>query len=151
MVFNRIMKDSKNINCLINFSIRPWKKITKYRNKFTIHFTSNNTYNNSHHRRDAFLLNRPGTAGLAAGAAGRLAARAGMTGRGVLFALDAPWPLARQALPRQRSALLVVATSALCRATMHGAAQAFGRAREIGAAKNVSPCLVGWSFGFWLL
>ena len=30
------------------------------------------------------------------------------------------------------------ATSALCRATMHGAAQAFGRVRAIGAAKNVS-------------
>ena len=94
MVFNCIMKDRKNINCLINFSIRPWKNLTKYRNKFTIHFTSNNTYNNSHHRRDAFRLNRPGTAGLVAGAAGRLAARAGMTGRGVLFGPGAPWPLA---------------------------------------------------------
>jgi len=27
---------------------------------------------------------------------------------------------------------------ALCRATMHGATQAFGRARTIGAAKSVS-------------
>ena len=30
------------------------------------------------------------------------------------------------------------ATSALCRATMHGAAQVFGRARAIGVAKSVS-------------
>ena len=43
-----------------------------------------------------------------------------------------------RALPRQRSALLVVATSVLCRATMHDAAQAFGRARAIGVAKSVS-------------
>ena len=43
-----------------------------------------------------------------------------------------------RALPRHRSALLVSATSALCRAAMHGVAQAFGRARAIGAAKNVS-------------
>jgi len=46
--------------------------------------------------------------------------------------------MARQALPRQRSAIPVAATSALCRATMHGAAQVFGRARAIGAAKSVS-------------
>jgi len=44
----------------------------------------------------------------------------------------------RQALPRQRSAISVVATSARCRATMHGTTQAFSRAREIGAAKYVS-------------
>jgi len=50
----------------------------------------------------------------------------------------APRSLARQALPRQRSALLVTAMSAMCRATMHGAAQAFGRVRAIGAAKSVS-------------
>jgi len=43
-----------------------------------------------------------------------------------------------RALPRQRPALLVAATSAICRATMHGAAQVFGRARAIGAAKSVS-------------
>ena len=42
------------------------------------------------------------------------------------------------ALPRQRSADRVAATSAMCRATMHGATQAFGRARAIGAAKSVS-------------
>ena len=35
-------------------------------------------------------------------------------------------------------AIPVVATSALCRATMHGAAQAFGHVREIAAAKSVS-------------
>ena len=45
---------------------------------------------------------------------------------------------ARQALPRQPSTFPVVATSALCRATMHGAAQAFGHAMAIGATKNVS-------------
>ena len=50
----------------------------------------------------------------------------------------APRSVARQALPRQRSAILVAATLALCRATMHGAAQAFGHARAIGAAKSVS-------------
>jgi len=46
--------------------------------------------------------------------------------------------VARQALPSQRSAIPVAATSALCRATMHGTAQAFGRARAIGKAKSVS-------------
>ena len=35
-------------------------------------------------------------------------------------------------------AIPVVATSASCRATMHGVAQAFGHARAIGAAKSVS-------------
>ena len=35
-------------------------------------------------------------------------------------------------------AIPVVATSASCRATMHDAAQAFGRARVICAAKSVS-------------
>ena len=50
----------------------------------------------------------------------------------------APRSVARQALPRQRSATTVAATSALCCATIHGAAQAFGRARAIGAAKSVS-------------
>ena len=43
-----------------------------------------------------------------------------------------------RALPRQRSARLVAATLAVCRATKHGAAQAFGRARAIDAAKSVS-------------
>ena len=43
-----------------------------------------------------------------------------------------------RALPRHRSAIPVAATSARGRTTMHGAAQAFGRTREIDAAKNVS-------------
>ena len=50
----------------------------------------------------------------------------------------APRSVAWQALPRQRSVLLVAAMSALCRATMHGATQAFSRARAIGVAKSVS-------------
>jgi len=50
----------------------------------------------------------------------------------------APRSVARQALPRQRSTIPVAATSALCRATMHGATQVFGRTRTIGAAKSVS-------------
>jgi len=45
----------------------------------------------------------------------------------------APRSVARQALPRQRSAISVVATSARCCAM-----QAFGRARAIGAAKSFS-------------
>ena len=49
-----------------------------------------------------------------------------------------PRSVARQARPRQRSAIPVAVTSARCRATMHGAAQTFGRARAIGAAKSVS-------------
>ena len=70
---------------------------------------------------------------------GGLAARTGGTGRGVSFgSAAAPRSMARQTLPRHRSAIPVAATSALCRATMHGAAQAFGRARAIGAAKSVS-------------
>ena len=50
----------------------------------------------------------------------------------------APRSVARQALPHQRSVISVVAMSIRCRATMHGVAQAFGHAREIGAAKSVS-------------
>ena len=50
----------------------------------------------------------------------------------------APRSVARQALPSQQSAVPVVATSDLCRATMHGAAHAFGCARAIDAAKSVS-------------
>ena len=56
----------------------------------------------------------------------------------------APRSVPRQALPRQRSQPRVVATSALCRATMHDVAQIFDRARAIGVAKSVSlkkrPC-----------
>ena len=43
-----------------------------------------------------------------------------------------------RALLRQRPAFLVAATSALYRATMYGAAQAFGYARAIDTAKIVS-------------
>ena len=75
---------------------------------------------------------------MAAGAAARLAsAQAGMTDSGVLFGAAAPKSVARQTLPRQRSANPVTATSALCRATMHGVAQAFGHAKTIGASKIV--------------
>ena len=56
------------------------------------------------------------------------------SGRGIA----APRSVARQALPSQRLAIPVAATSALCRATMHGTTQAFGRARAIGASKSVS-------------
>ena len=79
-----------------------------------------------------------------AGAGGR---RAGRVGRHVVFirlcaprirARATPRSVARQELPHQRSPKLVVATSDLCRATMHGAAQAFGRARAISASKSVS-------------
>ena len=69
----------------------------------------------------------------AGGRAGRVRA-----GTRYLFGSAAPWIRARQSPARQRLALLVAATSALCRATMHGAAQAFSRARAIGAAKSVS-------------
>jgi len=46
--------------------------------------------------------------------------------------------VARQTLPRHRSAAPVFATSPFCRATMHGAALAFRRAMTIDAAKSVS-------------
>jgi len=46
--------------------------------------------------------------------------------------------VAPQALPHHWSAIPVVTTSAPCHATMHGATQAFGRARVIGVAKSVS-------------
>ena len=63
--------------------------------------------------------------------------RAGMHVAGVPGAA-APRSVARQALPRYRSAAPVVATSSSCRATMHGVAQAFRRAMAIGAAKSIS-------------
>ena len=50
----------------------------------------------------------------------------------------APRSVARRDLPRHRSPSPALATSALCRATMHDAALAFGRAMAIGAAKSVS-------------
>ena len=67
-----------------------------------------------------------------------LAARAAGLAAGLYPALSRQDRWRGRALPRQRSALLVAATSALYHATMHGVAQAFGRARAIGAAKNVS-------------
>ena len=85
---------------------------------------------------------------LAGGAGGRAGVRAtGSSAAGFYLAQTrhdpwrgtaAPRSLTWQALPRQQSSLLVAATSALCRATMHGAAQAFSRARAISAAKSVS-------------
>ena len=80
---------------------------------------------------------------------GCLAALLGNAGRGggytrLCHATDQGAALPRQdrwrgrALPRQRSALLVTAMSAPCRAAMHDATQTFGRARTIGAAKSVS-------------
>ena len=84
-------------------------------------------------------------AGGAVGRAGVRAARGSAAGFYLAQTRHDPWrgtaaprSLARQALPRQRSALLVATTSAMCRATMHDVAQAFDRAREIGAAKSVS-------------
>ena len=77
---------------------------------------------------------------------GGLAARVGGTGRVIYLALPrhgserdtaTPRSVARQELPRQRSPKPVVATSDLCCATMHCAAQAFSRARTIDAAKSV--------------
>ena len=50
----------------------------------------------------------------------------------------APRSVARQTLPRHRSALRSSPRQPSRRATMHGTAQAFGRARAIGAAKSVS-------------
>ena len=43
-----------------------------------------------------------------------------------------------RALPRQRSAVMVAATSGLYGVAVHGAAQAFARVREIDAVKNIS-------------
>ena len=56
----------------------------------------------------------------------------------VLFGSVAPRIMARQALSRQRSAIPVAVASALCHATIHDAAQAFGHTRTIDVAKNVS-------------
>ena len=68
---------------------------------------------------------------------GRFAARAaGLAAAEVIPGSSARW--CGRVLSRQRSALLVAATSALCRATMHGAAQVFGRAMAIDVAKSVS-------------
>ena len=67
-----------------------------------------------------------------------LATRGAGLAAGLLFGSAAPRSVARQALPRQLSAFPVVAMSAPRRATMHGVAQAFGRAMAIDAAKSVS-------------
>ena len=67
-------------------------------------------------------------------------------GAGLLFGSAAPRIRARHCRAKiggaagpatSRSPKPVVATSDLCRATMHGAAQAFDHARAIGAAKGV--------------
>ena len=69
--------------------------------------------------------------------AGGQAARAGGIGRGVFIRLCRATE-ARQASPRQRSTGPVVAMSAPCRATMHGATEAFDHAMTIDAVKSVS-------------
>jgi len=63
----------------------------------------------------------------------------------VILPRHAPWrvratprSVARQTLPCHRSAAPIFATSLSCRATMHGAAQAFRRAMTIGTAKSIS-------------
>ena len=56
----------------------------------------------------------------------------------VISGSAAPRSLRGRAIPRQQSAVMVAATSGFCRAAMHGAAQAFGRAKAIGVAKSVS-------------
>ena len=99
-------------------------------------------------RRGRAAAGRALAAAAAFGRAGRAGCvRAGGLARGIYMVLPrhgsgrgtaAPRSVARQDLPRQRSPRPALATSAVCRATMHGAAQTFGRARAIGAAKSVS-------------
>ena len=94
------------------------------------------------------MAGRPLAAAAVFGRVGRAGCvRAGRLARGIYMVLPrhgsgrdtaTPRSVARQELPCQRSPRSALATSALCRATMHGAAQAFGRARAIGAAKSVS-------------
>jgi len=123
MVHNRIMKDEKLIIGLSNSLFGREKNSTKY-------------------GRDAFRFYHPGSLGRRqTQRPGGVAARAvclvqprHTTGRGTA----APGSVARQDPPRQRPPRPAHATSALCRATMHGAAQAFSHARAIGAAKSVS-------------
>jgi len=91
-------------------------------------------------RRWRFGQGRQAEAGWAARRQGRLA--------GNIYPIlprHAPWrvsaaprSVARQTLPRHRSAAPVFATSPSCRATMHGTAQTFLRAMTIGATKSVS-------------
>ena len=54
--------------------------------------------------------------------------------RGLAASRSVAW----QSLATSMVIVLVTATSDLCRATMHGVAQVFGRARVIGVAKSVS-------------
>ena len=84
---------------------------------------------------------------LAAAVGGQGCVRAGGLTRGIYLvqprhatgrSTAVPRSVARQDLPRHRSPRPAHATSALCRATMHGAAQAFGRARAVSVAKSVS-------------
>ena len=95
-----------------------------------------------------------GSAGQAGGAAGRREGAAGKrpgaeAGRrgGIYLALSrhrsgrgkaAPRSVARQTLPRHRSTPRSSPRHPSRRATIHGAAQAFRRAREIDAAKSIS-------------
>ena len=80
--------------------------------------------NSTKYGRDAFRFYHPGSPGRRqAQRPGGVAARAvclveprHATGRGTAASRS----VTRQALPRQRSAISVAATSALCRATMHG-------------------------------
>ena len=96
--------------------------------------------NSTKYERDAFRFHHPGSPGRQqAQRPGGVAARAvclvqprHATGRGTA----APWSVARQDPPRQRPP--GQPTPALCRATMHGVAHAFGRVRAIDAAKSVS-------------
>jgi len=54
--------------------------------------------------------------------------------RGLAASRSVAW----QSLATSMVIVLVTATSDLCRATMHGVAQVFGRAKAINAAKSVS-------------
>ena len=98
--------------------------------------------NSPKYGRDTFRFYHPGSPGRRqAQRPGGVAARAvclvqprHATGRGTA----APGSVARQDPPCHRSPRPAHATSALCRATMHGVAQAFGHARAIDAAKSVS-------------
>ena len=139
MVVNRIMKDGKKIIGLSNSLFGHEKNSTKDRNKSTIDFTSiplsarRVPIKPSRYRRADG--GRGGQAGLLLGQAGLAAGfYSALPRHGSRRVIAAPRSMARQALPRQRSAIPVVATSYLCRATMHGV----GRARTIDAAKSVS-------------
>ena len=85
--------------------------------------------------------------GAAAGGRALRGVRAGGLARDIYLVLScrAPWhvsaaprSVARQTLPRHRSAARSSPRHPSHRATMHGAAQAFRRVMAIGAAKSVS-------------